>query len=121
MKEIKKIINQQLKAIGINYAFMRWNKEPIYPYFVGEYNEPERTVEDQYSEPTFILTGFTRGSWAELEEATDKIKKLFTEHRARLENGLVIIYYAGSFPIPIDEGELKKIQINLKIKDWRVT
>lgn len=122
MKEIKKYIYQQLKSININYAFMRWNKDKVYPYFVGEYTEPEPTIEDQHHEYTFILTGFTRGNWDDLEQTKRKIEDLFQDNRTILSNGSgIVITYAGSSPIPIDEGDLKKIQINLKVEEWRVS
>lgn len=121
MKEVLKYIKDQLQGIGINYAFLRWNKEIAYPYFVGSYNSPEPTIEDQRHDPTFTLEGFMRGSWDELEKAREKIETLFEDNRAILPSGsCVVITYAGDFPIPIDEGELKRIQINLKIKEWRV-
>ena len=121
MKEVLKYIKEQLQGIGINYAFLRWNKEIVYPYFVGTYNKPEGTIESQYHETTFTLEGFTVGSWDKLEEARDQIETLFEDNRTTLPSGTgVVITYAGDFPIPIDEGELKRIQINLKIKEWRV-
>lgn len=122
MKAILKYINDSLKNLNVNYAFLRWNKEIVYPYFVGEYQEVEPTDEDQYHEYEFILTGFTRGDWSDLEDVKEKIEKLFSTHTTILDNGSgVVISYSGAFPIPIDEGELKKIQINLNIKEWRVS
>lgn len=121
MNEILKYIADLLKGQGIKYAFMRWNKDIAYPYFVGEYNEVEPTDEDQYHEYSFTLTGFTRGPWADLEVEKAKIENLFNSHTTILESGSgVVISYSGAFPIPIEEGELKKIQINLNIKEWRV-
>lgn len=114
-------INAKLRDENINYAFLRWNKEIAYPYFVGEYRELEPTEEDQYHEYNFTLTGFTRESWSELERAKKTIEDLFDSHTTTLPDGsAVVISYAGSFPIPIDEGELKKIQIDIKIQEWRV-
>ena len=121
MKYILKYIKEQLTAQGINYAFMRWNGTIAYPYFIGEYNETEPTDEDQYHEYSFTITGFTTGSWLDLETEKEKIENLFSNHTTILENKSgVVISYTGAFPIPIDEGELKKIQINLNIKEWRV-
>ena len=121
MNEILKYIADLLKGQGINYAFMRWNKDIAYPYFVGEYSELEPTDEDQYHEYSFILTGFTKGTWSDLEVEKAKIENLFNSHTTILDNGSgVVISYSGAFPVPIDEGELKKIQINLNIKEWRV-
>lgn len=121
MRTILKYIDKTLENLGINYAFMRWEKDITYPYFVGEYNEIQTIEENRMHEYTFIITGFTRGTWNELEEAKNKIEKAFESHTTILENGSgIVISYNNAFPIPIDEGELKKIQINLTIQEWRV-
>ena len=39
-------INTALTNAGINYEFMEWTSELVYPYFVGEYSEPEPMNED---------------------------------------------------------------------------
>ena len=121
MNEILEYIANKLADEEINYAFMRWEKEIIYPYFVGTYNEKEPTEEDQFHEYSFTLAGFTRGSMLELLEAKETIENLFSSHVATLPNeSAVVISYAGSTSIPIDEGELKRIEIELKIQEWRV-
>lgn len=121
MKTILSYIKQQLEALNINYAYLRWNADIVDPYFIGECTELEPTEEDQYHEYDFILTGFTRKTWSDLDDIKTKIEKLFSTHTTILDNGSgVVISYTGSFPIPIDEEELKKIQINLNIKEWRV-
>ena len=121
MKTILKYIDNLLTNQGINYAFMRWEEDIVYPYFVGEYNEISVSEENRMHEYSFTITGFTRGTWNELEEAKSKIEKVFESHTTILENGSgVVISYNGAFPIPIDEGELKRIQINLTIQEWRV-
>lgn len=121
MRTILKYIDNLLTNQGINYAFMRWEKDIVYPYFVGEYNEISVSEENRMHEYSFTITGFTRGTWNELEEAKSKIEKVFESHTTILENGSgVVISYNGAFPIPIEEGELKRIQINLTIQEWRV-
>ena len=121
MNTILKYINTLIKGQGINYAFMSWEDEIQYPYFIGEYNEINVIEENRFHEYSFTITGFTKSTWSELEEARSKIERLFESHTTVLENGSgVIISYNGAFPIPIDEGELKKIQINLTIQEWRV-
>lgn len=121
MKTILSYIAKQLKSLNINYAYLRWNTDIVDPYFIGECTELEPTEEDQYHEYDFILTGFTRKTWSDLDDIKTKIEKLFSTHTTILDNGSgVVVSYTGSFPIPIDEEELKKIQINLNIKEWRV-
>ena len=115
-------ISSKLEEIGIPYCFEEWSKKITYPYFVGEYTESEPLNEDSESESTFILTGTTKGSWLELEQLKDKIHGIFTDVGATeiLTNNIAIaVMYAGAMPVPTGIDELKRIQINLKVKEWR--
>ena len=105
-------ISEKLNEAGINYEFMQWTNKVIYPYFVGEYQEAESLTEDGLQEATFILNGFSKGSWLELEQAKEKIEKVF--------NFNAVILPSGSLVIPTGDAELKRIQINLAIKEWKV-
>lgn len=116
------VINNELEKIGLNYEFGRMTKTPIkYPYWVGDYTEPEGMTEDGLEEPTFILTGFSRGRFIELEQQKNIIKDHFKHGVSVItETGAaVVIFYAGSFNIPLDEDDLKKCQVNLSIKTWK--
>ena len=62
-------VSDGMTACGLSYALMEWKGKPVYPYFVGEYQETESMTEDGKQECTFILSGFTRGSWSDLEMA----------------------------------------------------
>lgn len=118
------LISGLMETLGLGYEFMEWTSAPVYPYFVGEYQETVPQNEDGEQETTFILTGFSRGSWVQLEEAKKKIKKYFTEagRIATTESdSAVAIFYANSFPVPTGDAELKKIQINLTVKEWSVS
>lgn len=118
------IISNAMESLGINYNFMEWKGEAAYPYFVGEYQEIESINEDGMQESQFILTGFTRGTWLELEEAKEQIENYFNKvggKTAIAGNGsAVAIFYANSLVIPTGDAKLKKIQINLTIKEWSV-
>ena len=114
-------INKTLTDAGINYEFGEWNSDIVYPYFVGEYSESPPSEEDGSIEATFMLNGFTIGKWLDLENAKNKIEKLFTFNTSILDNGSgVDISYAGGLIIPTGDATLKRIQINLSIKEWRV-
>ena len=121
---VLKIINDDMKSLGINYEFGVWNSKAVYPYFVGEYQETPPLYEDGMQETTFILSGFSRGTWLELEETKDKIKNHYNKVGGRtviVDNGsAVAIFYASSLIIPTGDAELKKIQINLDVKEWSV-
>ena len=116
-----------MNSLGLQYGFGEYggNAEGqiVYPYFVGEYMETESTTEDGLQETTFILTGFSRESWEALENAKEKIEKYFSlSGRVGItSNGTgVAIFYAHSLIVPTGDAELKSIQINLSIKEWKV-
>ena len=121
---VLKVINDSMKSLGINYEFGIWNSKAVYPYFVGEYQETPPLYEDGMQETSFILTGYTRGTWLELEETKDKIKNHFNKVGGKTvitDNGsAVAVFYENSLVIPTGDAELKKIQINLDIKEWSV-
>ena len=119
-----KFINEQMDILEIPYEFGEWTSPKVqYPYFVGETPQPEEyPSEDGLEESELILTGFHRGKVIELETIKQKIKNHFHPvHglRAEVDNGTIVVFYEGGFLIPTGEKDLKKIQINLKIKYWK--
>lgn len=117
------IVSEFMKTLGLNYEFMEWTSTPVYPYFVGEYQETPPQNEEGEEESYFILTGFSRDSWIQLEEAKRKIKEYFSKVGKIVtteSDSAVAIFYANSFPVPTGDAELKKIQINLIVKEWSV-
>lgn len=117
------ILAHELTSIGVPYEFMQWTSAVQYPYFVGEYTEAPSTTEDGQKETTVLLTGTTRGSWLELEQARKKIEEHFPATyglRMPTDDGGVVVSYANSFPVPTTEADLKRIQINLQVKEWKV-
>ena len=116
-----KFISDTLTGAGINYEFWEWTSPVTYPYFVGEYSESEPVNEDGMQESEVILNGFTREAYLELETAKSKIEKLFSNMATILPNGNgLAIFYAGSFVVPTGDEELKKIEIHLRINEWKV-
>ncbi len=118
-----KFIADKLKEIGVPYCFEEWTKEISYPYFIGEYTESEPLNEDGESESSFILTGTTNSSWFSLEQEKDKIRKAFPDvsiTEILSGNIAIAVMYAGAVPVPTGTDQLKRIQINLKVKEWRV-
>lgn len=118
-----KFIKEQMNILAVPYEFGGWTSKEKYPYFVGELPSPEEIgTEDGKTETTLILTGFTRGKFLELEEIKDKIRKHFNMIcglRTHTGSGSIAVFYDGSFFIPTGEADLKKIQINLKIIEWK--
>lgn len=116
-------IAEQLEQLGINYEYYRWTKDITYPYFVGEYQETEtiNSEETGCQEATFILDGYTKGSWLPLEEAKKKIKEGITK-TAILANGAgIAVSYSNTVIVPVYDEETKHIQITLEIQEWRAS
>lgn len=125
--EALSIIKDAMEEMWLNYAFMEYRAKDDEPlpemYFVGEYQELEPDSEDGEESAIFILTGFSRGKWIHLEEAKEKIKKYFPQTEGKtvvVEGSVIAVFYANSLPIPVESDELKKIQINLTVKEWKV-
>ena len=123
MKATLKIISDAMREMELAYGLGRFNGTAD-PYFVGEYQETESFTEDGLQESTFLLTGFGRGEWLELENAKEKIEHYFNRVSGKTvitDNGsAVAIFYAHSLIVPTNDAELKRIQINLNIKEWKV-
>ena len=118
------VISNSMQELQIPYEFGVWTQEPVYPYFVGEYTETPPLNEDGMQEKSFLLTGFTRGRWLELEEAKEKIKKHFNKVSGKtvIADGgsAVAVFYSNALVVPTGEADLKRIQINLIVKEWSV-
>ena len=120
-QETLKFISDTLTNAGINYEFGQWSGKIVYPYFVGEYTESEPITEDGLLQSTFLLNGFSRSTWLALEQAKATIEKLFSNSVQVLASGNgVCIFYAGAFIVHENDPELKRMQIKLTIKEWKV-
>lgn len=120
------IIGKQLNdVLKIPYRLGQWNSDVTYPYSVGEITEEPPTTEDGHETSTLLITVFHRGTDAilKLEEVKEKIKNHFNPIyglRGWTGSGAIVIFYDGCFFIPTGEDDLKKMQINLKIEEWKV-
>lgn len=122
MDDILAVINDQLEGLGLNYEFGKMTQSPTqYPYWVGDYTEPEGVTEDGKEEPTVILTGFSRGKFIELETQKATIKEHFRHGVSVITKSgwAVVIFYGGSLNISLEDDDLKRCQVNLSIKFWK--
>lgn len=125
-KNLLKVVSDGMTELGLEYEFGEYTKEPIvYPYFVGEYTETEPMTEDGLQETTFMLSGFSRGTWLTLENAKEKIERYFNKVYGKTvmvdDGSAVAVFYGSSLIVPTGDEELKKIQINLQCKEWKVS
>jgi len=111
-----------MQSMGIPYEFMRWNIEPPECYFVGEYLESPSTVREESGkqDSTFILRGFTRGSWLQLEQYKAIIEKNCARTAILADGSGIAVFYDSATIVPTMDNELKSIKINLSIQEWRV-
>lgn len=117
-----KFINEQMESIGIPYEFGLWTSPVPGRYWVGECTEEPNSTEDGLEQSTIILTGFSRGELIDLEKDKAKIKSLFSPVyglRGETDSGTIAVFYDGAFSIPSGEADLWKMQINLKIQEWK--
>lgn len=116
-------IAEQLEAAGIDYEFGQWSTDPVpNPYFVGEYSEESTSTEDGQQNTVLMLTG-TSLSQLKLEQAKEKIKEIFPSYgkTAILSNGNgIAVFYDYALNVPVDDPELKRIQVNVLVKEWSV-
>lgn len=120
-----KIINTAMDHLGLEYGFARYTKYPVvYPYWVGEYQEAPPIYESGLTTSTFMLTGFHRGTWEDLEKQKESIENYFNKISGKVvmveDGSAVAIFYANSLVVPTGDAELKRIQINLDIQEWSV-
>ena len=119
-------IKDAMDSAGIPYEFMEFTSDvsSIPAYWVGSYSEVTPGAEDGKQEAQFILTGTGKGSWLDLEKQKATIEQLFPVIGGRtaiLPNGNgIAVFYGNAFPVPTGEGSLKRIQINLDLKEWSV-
>ena len=116
------IVYNELKTIDVPYEFMRWTSSVNDRYWVGEFVETPTNTEDGYEEGTLMLTGTTKSSWATLMRDRAIIKEHFPSVsglRKSTDDGVVVFFYEHSTPIPTGDADLKRIQIDLRIKMWK--
>ena len=116
-------IGNLMQSMGIPYEFMRWNTEPPDDYyFTGEYNEHEMTIREECGrqDATFILRGYTRGSWLLLEQAKAKIEKGLPLTAILDDGSGVAIFYSSGTVVPTGDADFKSIKIDLTIQEWKV-
>lgn len=122
-KAFLNVVKESMKDMGFNYKYMEYPSPPVYPYFTGEYQEVVSPAEDGVKEIQFILNGFARGenAFLELENAKERIEEYFPQVDGRLvstEKSVVAIFYANTLAnLPTRDAELKRIQINLTVKE----
>ena len=121
------IINREMKKIEVPYALHRWTGTVPNLYAIGEFMESPRTTEDFACEYTMMITITARERvlFATLEMYRDMIEQVFDPIEGLREKtysgsgGSVAIFYENAFLIETGEANLMRMQINLRIKQWK--
>lgn len=124
MTEVLEYIRQEMALLGIPYEFMLWTAPVSYPYCVGEFSEIDPLTEDGLQEKIMILTLTTINEWLELLEIQEKLEENFPSEEGKtaiLDDGSgIAVFYGTALPIPTGDANLKRLQVNLNIKLWKV-
>lgn len=122
MVELLSYINTKLTGAGIPYEFGEWSQAVSYPYFVGSYMETGYSYEDGCTSGAFTLDGWCRGSGAQLalSEMSDRIKALFDDDHAAINDRAFYISFSTSNPVLSGEDDLYRVTITINTKEWSV-
>ena len=115
-------LNSCLEELEVPYQFMEWTSKISETYFVGEYSEIQTMDEGGEIDSDFILMGTTKGKYLELETIKEKIRNYFPDYGLTtiLPNGYgIAVMYDTSYPVPSVEEGIHRLQITLKVKEWR--
>jgi len=115
---VLKIINDEMKNLGLNYEYGEFTGTLAYPYGVGEYSENNFIYEDCSSGGEIILTFFNRGNEANLIKIKELIKNKFRDYKIKANGGTVYISYKSKLFLRSGEADLKKMEIYLDVKYW---
>lgn len=119
MTGILEFIRQTLEETGIPYEYGEWTSPVQYPYFVGSFEETDYRFEDNCTEGTFTLNGWTRGPRLALSEAADKIRDTFADLQTVVEDRCFYIRFGGVSGVPTSDAGLYRITITLYTSEWK--
>lgn len=122
-KEALNYISSFIRDIGMEYDFKQWNDSEVpETYWIGDYLEIDTSNEYGLEECTFMITGTTNREFLELERVKEKIKNAVSNEGKTdiLPSGSgIAMIYIGAQPLPSVEYGTHRIQIDLRIKEWR--
>lgn len=112
----------QLVKLGLNYEFWEWTGEPVTTYWIGECDMGTPRNEDGAVPYSFTLVGTTRGQYSDLQSEADKLLQLFRDGlTAILEDGTgVAVFFNSATMVPTDRDDLKRMEVYLDIREWKV-
>lgn len=119
MKKVLNTLKNEAKLMNLPYEFDNWKSEIKLPYFVGEISEIPTSDEDGKREFDFILTGEDVGTYSRLLDYSESIEKRYKYgHSVVVSGGVVKIIYNNTITVPVEDEDVKRIQINITVYLW---
>lgn len=119
MKKVLNVLNNEAKLLNLPYEFDNWKSELKLPYFVGEISEVPTLDEDGKREFDFILTGEDVNTYSRLLDYSESIEKRYKYgHSVVFNGGVVKIIYNNTITVPVEDEDVKRIQINITVYLW---
>lgn len=119
MKKVLNVLNNEAKLLNLPYEFDNWKSELKLPYFVGEISEVPTLDEDGKREFDFILTGEDIDTYSRLLDYSENIEKRYKYgHSVVFNGGVVKIIYNNTITVPVEDEDVKRIQINITVYLW---
>lgn len=119
MKKVLNILKNEAKEMNLPYEFDNWQSKLKLPYFVGELEETPTTDEDGKREFDFTLTGEDVNTYSRLLDYGETIKKRYKYgHSVVFNGGVVKIFYENTITVPVEDENVKRIQINITVYLW---
>ncbi|MCQ2754844.1 MAG: hypothetical protein MJ231_07335 [bacterium] len=119
-EELLKIIyNELVNVLGLNYEYMEWTGELVYPYITGEHYTNFFDIATGRLEGELLLEIWNRGKEIDLVKIHDKIQLHF-EKIVKMQNNMgFCIAYKNKNSDRTGDMDLKKIQIRLETYCWK--
>lgn len=119
MIDVLKTLKNEFNALNIPYSYDNWEKDVILPYFVGDLMEITTDDEDLKREFSFTLTGEDVGTYTNLYNFTEILKREYKQSKTiTLDNGLVKIIYNKTTNIPVEDKRIKRVETEFTILLW---
>ena len=119
MKKVLNVLRDEFKVIDLPYEFDNWESELELPYFVGEISELPTSDEDGKREFDFTLTGEDIDTYSRLLDYSESIKERYKYgHSVVIDGGVVKIIYNNTITVPVEDENIKRIQINITVYLW---
>lgn len=119
MKKVLNILKNEAKDMALPYEFDNWQSKLKLPYFVGEIAEVPTLDEDGKREFDFTLTGEDVDTYSQLLDYVETIRKRYEHgHSVVFDGGVVKLIYNNTITIPVEDENVKRIQINITVYLW---